>query len=454
MSWEFRRNLWIQMTPHRLIATPLILGLMFFAGAKTGVLPVAPEFLFWIFAGFWGTRRAADSITEEVVGATWANQRMAAIGAWSMTWGKLFGATSFAWYGAALSWIAYAASLVVNVDTLAWVSLPSPGELVSIVAFALLAQTVSLLMAMVQMRRRRRGRQLTLGLAQWAGLSCLVPFFFVTHNFDLVKRSTIWWFGFPFPTQAFLLFSALFFFAWALVAVHQLMRAELQYRDVTWRLPLFALFLLGYLTGFIPGPQLQPFPSPAWLVLCGPAMLTLFYVALLAASDDPIALMRWGRALRQGDWRLFGELLPGWMPVGLIALVVGLMAVERAVELDAWLAQHIVANFPVGRHVSTLVAAILVFAARDALVVVNFAVGKRPERADINAIVALVVLHGVIPVVLLATGFGTHAGLTSAIPGATSTVTLAAGILQLVLLAILLAERLRRLRPAAGVAPA
>ena len=100
MSWEFRRNLWIQLTPQRLIATPLVLGLLFYAGAEGSVLPVAPEFLFWMFAGFWGTRRAADSITEEVIGATWPNQRMAAIGAWSMTWGKLFGATAFAWYGA------------------------------------------------------------------------------------------------------------------------------------------------------------------------------------------------------------------------------------------------------------------------------------------------------------------------------------------------------------------
>jgi hypothetical protein len=453
VSWEFRRNLWIQLTPHRLLATPLVLGLLFFAGAKAKALTVAPEFLFWMFAGFWGTRRAADSITEEVIGATWPSQRMAAIGAWSMTWGKLFGATAFAWYGAALSWIAYAAALVVDIETADWISLPSPGELVSIIAFALLAQAVSMLVGMIQMRRRPRGRQLALGLAQWAGLSCLIPFFFVTHNFDMVKRSTVWWYGFPFPTQAFLMFSALAFFAWALVAVHQLMRAELQYRDVTWRLPAFALFLLAYVTGLIPPQHLYPMPSPAWLAACGQTMLTLFYVTLLAAPGDPIALMRWGSALRQGHLRLVLELMPGWLPAGVVTAVIGLLAVQQAPALDAWLVRNVGVAFPIGHRVALWVAAVLTFAARDALMVLLFAVGRRPERADVNAIIGLAVLHGILPIALTAIGFAGHAGLTSAVPGATSMLTLAAGIAQIVLLAILLAERLRRLRPTASAVP-
>ncbi len=447
MSWEFRRNLWIQLTPQRLVATPLVLGLLFYAGAEGSVLPVAPEFLFWMFAGFWGTRRAADSITEEVLGATWPNQRMAAIGAWSMTWGKLFGATAFAWYGAALSWIAYAASAVVEVRTASWVSLPSPGELVSIVAFALLAQTVALLVALVQMRRRRRGRQLALGVAQWAGLMCLVPFFVVTHSFEPIRLSTIWWFGFPFPTQAFLLFAALLFFAWALIAVHQLMRAELQYRDMTWRLPLFALFLLGFLTGLIPAQHLHPFPSPAWIAVCGPAMLALYYLTLLAGPGDPIGLMRWGRALRQGDLRLAGELLPGWMPIGVLTLVLGFFAVQHAAALDDWLRFHAAPARLIGQQISVWVMCILAFAARDTLVVILFAVGKRPERADVNAVIALGVLHGVLPIVFLSLGLATNAGLTSPIPGASTTTTLVVALGQIALLALVLAHRLSKLKP-------
>ncbi|MCC6469007.1 MAG: hypothetical protein IT563_11865 [Alphaproteobacteria bacterium] len=452
MSWEFRRNLWIQLTPHRLIATPLVLGLLFLASIQASVLPIAPETLFWLFAGFWGTRRAADSIMEEVIGATWQSQRMAAIGAWSMTWGKLFGATAFAWYGAALSWIAFAATIALDVHTRPWMRLPSPGELLSMLVFALLAQSVSMLVALIQMRRRRRGRQFALGLAQIAGLSTFVPFFFVTNTFEPIRRSTIWWYGFPYPTQAFLLFAATAFFAWALLAVHQLMRAELQYRDATWRLPLFALFLMGFITGFIPRPYLLPFPSAVALAANGVAMLSLFYVTLLAAPGEPIALLRWARALRQGSWRLVGELMPPWLPVGVITLAVGLMALRESIAIDLWVQSLGPQSITIGRHVTSWIAALMVFAARDALVVVLFAVGRRPERADINAVIALAILHGVVPVVLTAFGFAAQAGLTAPLPGVSSPLTVAAAALQTAALGLALAWRFARLRPAPSTA--
>ena len=264
-----------------------------------------------------------------------------------------------------------------------------------------------------------------------------------------VRLSTIWWYGFPYPTQAFLMFSAAAFFAWALLAVHQLMRAELQYRDVTWRLPLFALFLLVFVTGLIPARYMTAFPSPAFLAANGIAIVTLFYLTLLSSPGDPIALMRWGRALRQGNWRLIGELLPGWLPPFALVLIVGTMALRQASTLDDWIQSFGATPFNLGQHVTSWIAAILVFAARDALVVVLFAVGRRPERADINAVIALAILHGVIPVVLLALGPATQAGMTSAIPGASSPVTLAAGAAQVVALGVALAWRLGRLRPAA-----
>jgi len=450
MSWEFRRNLWIQLTPHRLIATPLVLGLAFLASAKTGMLTIAPETLFWLFAGIWGTRRAADSIIEEVVGGTWHGQRMAAIGAWSMTWGKLFGATAFAWYGAMLSWLMYAATTSLDLWTLPWVSLPSPGKLVSMLVFVLLAQAVSLLVALIQMRRRRRGRQLALGLAQAVGLLALLPFWIADADIPFIRASTVRWYGLPFPTQAFVLFSGALFFAWALAAVHQLMRAELQYRDVTWRLPLFALFLIAYFSGLVPAAYAATPLSPALLAVNGVAMLTLFYLALLSSPGEPIALLRWGRAVRQGHWRLVGELMPAWLPVSALVLAIGIAAMLRAASLDDWLQVTRPSPFD-DQRVAIWIAALLVFAARDCQVVLLFAVGPRPERADINAVIWLAILHGLVPVVLLAVGNGIDAGMTSAIPGATTPVTLAAGVAQIVGLALLLTYRLGRLQPAAQI---
>jgi len=130
---ELQRNLWLEFSLHRLVVMPCVLALLFLCAAlgtqpnsdvgvtTTGLL------LFIGLAGFWGARRAADAVTEEFRGKTWDGQRMSALGPWAMTWGKLVGSTSYAWYGAlmclatvAVAWPLrweYAASLVIHYRT-------------------------------------------------------------------------------------------------------------------------------------------------------------------------------------------------------------------------------------------------------------------------------------------------------------------------------------------------
>ena len=99
---EFRRNLWIELRLHRLLAMPIMVGLV---AALTLSLDESYEILRYIaLAGFygvvyiWGSRRAAAAVADEVNARTWEMQRMSALGAWQMTWGKLFGSTAFVWY--------------------------------------------------------------------------------------------------------------------------------------------------------------------------------------------------------------------------------------------------------------------------------------------------------------------------------------------------------------------
>ena len=108
MNPELKRNLWLEFSLHRLVAMPAVLGLIFL-GAALGTHPVSDVgvattglILFVGLTGVWGARRAAESVTEEFHSKTWDGQRMSAIGPWAMTWGKLAGSTSFAWYGALL----------------------------------------------------------------------------------------------------------------------------------------------------------------------------------------------------------------------------------------------------------------------------------------------------------------------------------------------------------------
>jgi pimeloyl-ACP methyl ester carboxylesterase len=55
--------------------------------------------LFGVLTILWGTRLAANSILDEMADKTWDWQRLSILSPWTMTWGKLFGATAFAWYG-------------------------------------------------------------------------------------------------------------------------------------------------------------------------------------------------------------------------------------------------------------------------------------------------------------------------------------------------------------------
>lgn len=97
MSPEFLRHAWLELTPYRLVAMPVVLIGVFlvallFAGGNWGSdLAIAAVVVFAGIVFPWGNRMIADSLTQEIAGNTWDRQRMSALGAWEMTWGKLFG---------------------------------------------------------------------------------------------------------------------------------------------------------------------------------------------------------------------------------------------------------------------------------------------------------------------------------------------------------------------------
>ncbi|MCK5620806.1 MAG: hypothetical protein KAJ11_00850, partial [Alphaproteobacteria bacterium] len=83
MNPEFRRNLLLELTLHRLVAMPLILlllygaaGLIDYGDTVSGIA----GFVILILLVAWGSRLAADAVLGEVAGRTWDSQRMSALG--------------------------------------------------------------------------------------------------------------------------------------------------------------------------------------------------------------------------------------------------------------------------------------------------------------------------------------------------------------------------------------
>ena len=101
MNAEFRRNLWLELSTHRLIAMPaalaLVLALVYaMSDEPRESLAATSAWIAAAFLGVWGVRSAAESVGEEMRNRTWDAQRMSALGPWEMTWGKLVGSAAFA----------------------------------------------------------------------------------------------------------------------------------------------------------------------------------------------------------------------------------------------------------------------------------------------------------------------------------------------------------------------
>lgn len=107
MNPELQRYLWLELTPHRLLVTPVLL-LALFALVHLLVdqytLRAMAVAAYWVVAAvgvLWGARLASEAVTGEVVDGTWDQQRLCSLPPWSMAWAKLLGAPVFAWYASA-----------------------------------------------------------------------------------------------------------------------------------------------------------------------------------------------------------------------------------------------------------------------------------------------------------------------------------------------------------------
>ena len=70
MNPEFRRNLWLELTPRRVLLMVIVLGLAFFAAALSGGTDYRPawvaEMAYYFIVVIWGSRNAALSVVGEI----------------------------------------------------------------------------------------------------------------------------------------------------------------------------------------------------------------------------------------------------------------------------------------------------------------------------------------------------------------------------------------------------
>ena len=112
----------------------------------------------------WGSHRAGDSVLDELRERTWDSQRMSALNPWSMTWGKLCGATAIPWFAGIISLSVYfigrqGPTVLERLEVIA-----------TCIAGAILVQAMSLIGALVGTRLDKHGKST---LTSWAAVGIL-----------------------------------------------------------------------------------------------------------------------------------------------------------------------------------------------------------------------------------------------------------------------------------------
>ena len=249
MSAEFEKNLWTSLSPVVLVLTPIVLlgslALLYvtFPGDfMSAYLLLAVGSLAFAFCTVMGSYLAADSLTGELRSKTWAFQRVSPMSAWSMTWGKLFGATAGCWYSTGIC-LVLAAVLAANAG-LGWVVISKCA--LFFVLLLLFAYAFSLFLCLL-----RLSFSTPLENAFFPALiSVIVVLFRFFTFFGMSFRDVeVAFYSYSLSVLDYGLGGMAFLALWAVVGVYRLFRRELCFSNTPFVYLLFLVSLMALSAG-------------------------------------------------------------------------------------------------------------------------------------------------------------------------------------------------------------
>lgn len=395
---EFIRNLWLELSPHRLIATPIILALTFYLfgtwKGPDGVQSVS-MILFLIVAVGWGSLQAAESVLAEIKGGTWMLQRLTAMDPWSMTWGKLLGSTAFAWYVGAWCLATFAVAGLYSHASLD-VHLFDGNlmlALLYLVGAALLLQVMALISSLLNAswfrpQSRRYSRTSILFL-----LLLGLPFI------SLFTRSTglsaVEWWDIGFTPKYFWLISLYVFVAWGLTGCYMLMRKQLQIANSPRAWIAFVLFLIVYADGFVRSDSfLANISTTATAMRIGFAMavcIVASYLMVFWERTSVVDIQRLSQRLALGNYTEILREMPRWSLTASLAFASGTAFITYLLVMGHGRSMEGTLNL------YAMTVAALGFLARDLALVLYFHFSEKTERAVLTALIYLGILYFLLP---------------------------------------------------------
>ncbi|MBK9160090.1 MAG: hypothetical protein IPM27_00720 [Nitrosomonadales bacterium] len=386
---EFKRNLWLSFSLHRLIAMPALLALTFLtaalmandAGDVPNSLYATSSTLFIFIVWLWGARNAHACIVDELRDKTWDQQRMSALDPWTMTWGKLFGATAFNWYGGLICLAVMTLSGIVAGKH-------------DVMHLLLTLTAVGIMIHAALIALNLHNNQIETRVAQRNGtnwMAILLALFLIQASFAFIpifmgrNDHVVSWWNMDFDRALFLLDSALLFAACAILAAWRVTCNALQVRTLPWAWPLFACILTLYFAGFLHDGRLSQH------LLIGLVIASMLTYATL--FSEPSTLIRW-RKLRllqaRADWRGWLEHLPLWTTTLALTFLFALLLVLTTGSDDTGLGST---DFLKPQYALTLALMLL----RDACILLFFAFSPINRRVVAVTLLYLMVLDLLLP---------------------------------------------------------
>ncbi len=426
---EFRRYMWMELSPFRVIGMPVVLGGIFLlAGIATHESgePAGGTDMYETLVGtaivaailitlFWSTRLAASALVQEVADKTWDAQRLSSLGPWGMTWGKLLGSTVYAWYGTALALAVMAVSFAM------WDSINGGvarafgtdvgvvivQSIIGVVAFGVMVQATALVAALTAMHQRETTRRFDVSLAQFAALVVAIV---VSSMLDRYIDGPAVWYGQAVDGRWFAVVSVVVFALWAVIGVWRRMQIELQVRTLPWVWPVFVIFVAAWMTGLawperITGTYRYVFP----IVFGAVIIIFASYVPALFERLDPVRIRHLLASMRAGRFASVLADAPLWLinhGVALIAVAATTVYIvtlpnedAAATEFQMWVSDGTTMATVAG----TLIALFL-FVTRDLLLLTYAYLGQTTRRAVAGWLIWLAVLYLLIPAILSGLG--------------------------------------------------
>lgn len=418
---EFQRNLWKEFSMQRIIAMPLILLLIFYInysnhGNSFSGIPETSIILIMLLLVVWGSGLAGDAVFEEIQDHTWELQKMTPLGPWVMSWGKLFGKTSFVWYGTFLCSIVYFLSETLN-DSIKISLSESLFKYFYCVLTGLAAQGFALFSALLIQRISPERSRTKVALIQVFTVIVFLSLYLMGRDLFPSVYKMHSWYSLQIPIYIMSLSIQIFVIFWLAVAIYRLFRVELQVKTAPWIWPIFvvvwALFCLGFVyQSFlnnsnyniqIIGNALEAIPNVlilslnwnfVYLIILGLTFLSAFFT-----PKNIVHSMRWVEYIKKSEYKKAFQVTPTWM-LSLFLAFITLIGYLCVINLSSAPSADTQTNLELTGFSTSL----FLFLIRDIGILYFLCWNIKAKRAHLATVVYLILLYVFLPICLSLSG--------------------------------------------------